>query len=232
MLSQELNGLILINKPAGLTSHDVVNILRKITKIKKIGHTGTLDPIATGLLILLIGKEATKQQSKFLYQNKTYWAKIKLGVTSDTYDISGKIEEKIIEKTPEFDKIEKEIKKFIGEQWQKPPLFSAKKIKGIRAYKLARQQKKITIEPQRIKIYSLGILKYQWPFLEIRTSVSSGTYIRSLANDLGQALNTGGLLYNLKREKIGQISIDQATQVDFLTTQNWLNYLVPLNKFL
>jgi tRNA pseudouridine55 synthase len=222
-------GFLLINKPKSWTSHDVVDKLRKITGIKKIGHAGTLDPFATGLLILLIGKDATKQQSFFLHLDKTYWTKIRLNATSDTYDLTGKIEEAKIKKIPNINKIKEITNNFIGELQQIPPPFSAKKIKGEKAYELARQGKKFELKPQNIKIYSLEILNYNWPYLEIRVNVSSGTYIRSLAYDIGKCLGVGGLVDNLKRESIGEYRIEQAVGLDKLTSENWQSHLLAIS---
>jgi len=141
------SGFVLIDKPKGLTSHDVVNNLRKITGVKKIGHAGTLDPFAEGLLILGVGREATKGLSRFLKSDKEYLAKIRLGAVSNTYDREGKIEVKERAKIPSRKEIEKALKGFIGRIQQVPPIFSAKKIKGRRSYKLARKGIKFTLKP-------------------------------------------------------------------------------------
>jgi len=225
-----ISGLILINKPKNWTSHDVVAKMRKITGIKKIGHSGTLDPFSTGLLILLIGKEATTQQRRFLLLDKTYWAKVKLGAISDTYDPTGRIEENKIDKIPESAKIKEIEKKFVGEFEQMPPAFSAKKIKGKKAYELARAGVTVQLKPKRIKIYELDILSYQWPYLELRAKVSAGTYLRSLAYDIGQKLGVGGYLEELTREQIGPFNLKEAIDLEKITSENWQNYLLSLNK--
>lgn len=225
-----ISGVILINKPKDWTSHDVVVEMRKITGVKKIGHSGTLDPFSTGLLILLIGQEATKQQKKFLLLDKTYWAKIRLGATSDTYDLTGKITENKVEKIPEIDKIKEVVRKFVGEFEQTPPAFSAKKIKGKKAYELARQGKKVELKPKRIEIYELEVLSYQWPYFELRARVSAGTYLRSLAHDIGQKLGSGGYLENLIREQIGPFNLKEAIDLEKITSGDWQNYLISLTK--
>lgn len=225
-----ISGVILINKPKDWTSHDVVAEMRKITGVKKIGHSGTLDPFSTGLLILLIGQEATKQQKKFLLLDKTYWAKIRLGATSDTYDLTGKITENKVEKIPEIDKIKEVVRKFVGEFEQTPPAFSAKKIKGKKAYELARQGKKVELKPKRIEIYELEVLSYQWPYFELRARVSAGTYLRSLAHDIGQKLGSGGYLENLIREQIGPFNLKEAIDLEKITSGDWQNYLISLTK--
>lgn len=219
------NGFILVDKPKGLTSHDVVDKLRKITKIKKIGHAGTLDPIASGLLILGIGKGATKNLNKFQKLNKEYIAKIKLGAISNTYDAEGKILEKKFKKIPSKSVIEKILKSFVGEIEQIPPLFSAKKIKGKRAYDLARKGIKFNLEPKKVKIYDIKILNYSFPYLKIKVTCSSGTYIRSLANDIGKKLGCGGYIQDLRRIKIGNFSVKNAVEIEKIKSKNWQKYL-------
>lgn len=219
-------GFILIDKPSGITSHDVVDFLRKITGIKKIGHGGTLDPIATGLLILGIGKKATKKLKDIQKLDKEYIATIKLGATSNTFDREGKIEEKKIEKIPDIKELEKVLKNFVGEIEQIPPLFSAKKISGKKAYELARKGIKINLRPKRVKIYGIEILDYSFPYLKLKISCSCGTYIRSLANDIGEKLKCGGYIEELKRTKVGNFSINEAQKLQKLTPKNWQSFLI------
>jgi len=218
-------GFILINKPAGITSHDVVDKLREITKIKRIGHAGTLDPFATGLLILGIGREFTKKLSIFQKKDKEYIATLKLSAESDTFDKEGKIVEKKVEKIPERKEIEEVLKSFLGEIEQIPPAFSAKKIKGKKLYELARKGIKVEPKPQRVKIYEISILEYNFPYLKIKVKCSSGTYIRSLANDIGKKLGCGAYVEDLMRTKIGEFSIENAVELSKLTPQNWKNFL-------
>ncbi len=203
-----MEGIIIFNKPKTLTSNDVVEYFKKLTK-KKVGHGGTLDPMAQGLLILGVGKY-TKELSKFLKESrKTYLAKITLGYKSDTYDAQGKIEKTGFE-LPKKEVVEKELKNFIGEIWQKPPLYSAIKIKGKPAYKYIREGKKIETQPRKVKIYDLKMVSYLKGDIEILVEVSSGAYIRSLANDLGENLGCGGYLKELVRTKINEFEIDKA----------------------
>lgn len=218
-------GFILIDKPSGVTSHDVVDKLRTITGERKIGHAGTLDPLAAGLLILGIGSRATKRLSKFLKLDKQYLAKIKLGASSDTLDKEGKIKIKKIEKIPKRTEIQNIIQNFVGEIEQIPPLFSAKKIKGEKLYRLARKGIKIKPQPQKVKIYKIEILDYKWPYLEIKVFCSSGTYLRSLANDIGEKLSCGGYLEELTRIKIGDFSIENAIKLEKINSKNWQNFL-------
>jgi tRNA pseudouridine55 synthase len=219
------SGFLLVDKPEGMTSHDVVDYLRKITKIKKIGHAGTLDPIATGLLILGIGREATKKLNEFQKLDKEYIAKIKLGVKSDTFDKEGKIEKVQFEKIPKREEIEEVLKSFCGEILQTPPPYSAKKIKGKKAYELARKGLKVELSPVKVKIYQIEILNYSFPYLEIKVSCSSGTYIRSLANDIGEKLKVGGLIEELRRTKIGNFKVENAQKLSQINSENWQNFL-------
>ncbi len=219
------SGFILINKESGITSHDVVDKLRKITKIKKIGHAGTLDPIAAGLLILGVGRETTKKLFQLQKLDKEYVAKIRLGVVSDTFDREGRVKELKVEKIPTKKEIKKVLKTFVGKISQTPPPFSAKKIKGKKACDLVRRGIKIKLRPIEIKIYKIEVLKYCWPYLEIKVHCSSGTYIRSLASDIGKKLNCGGCIEELKRTKIGDFEVEKAKKLEELTSENWSKFL-------
>jgi tRNA pseudouridine55 synthase len=205
-----MEGIILFNKPKNYTSYQIVEFFKKRTK-KKVGHGGTLDPLAEGLLILGIG-EYTKELNKFLKESiKTYIAEIVLGARSTTYDREGKITQTNADFTQtNADKIEKILSSFIGEIEQTPPPFSAVKIKGKPAYLLARKGKKVELKPRKVKIYDIKILDYNWPMLKIEVTSSSGTYIRSLANDIGEKLGCGGYLNDLKRTKINEFKVEQA----------------------
>lgn len=229
-MCQKTNSLILINKPVGLTSHDVINVLRRVTGIKKIGHTGTLDPFSSGLLPVLIGREATRQQRNFLFLDKTYWVKIRLGAFSDTHDLTGKIIEKEVKEVPKNDIIKEALSKFVGGLDQKPPIFSAKKVKGKKAYQLARKGIRVELKPKRIKIYEIKLLSYQWPFLETRIKVSAGTYLRKLAHDFGEKIGSGAYLEGLIREKIGMFDLKEAIDLKKITSENWQSYVISLTK--
>ncbi len=221
-------GFILFDKPPKKTSHDVIDLFRKITKIKKIGHAGTLDPFATGLLILGIGREATGKLEKFLKLDKEYIARIKLGEISNTFDRTGKIKKLQVKKIPTEKEIKKNLREFLGEIYQTPPLYSAKKIKGKKAYELARKGKKIELKPQKVKIYEIKILKYNWPYLKIKINCSSGTYIRSLANDIGKKLTCGAYLEELRRTKIGDLSVEKAKKLSEINSKNWKKFLIKI----
>ncbi len=222
MIKQENNhGFLLINKPLGLSSHDVVDKLRKIIDVKKIGHAGTLDPLAEGLLIIAIGRQATKKISNYSHLDKTYIAEIKLGEKTDTYDREGKIIKKYKGEQIKKKLVKRAIKKFIGEQKQMPPMYSAKKYKGEKLYKLARQDIVIDREPSLIEIKSIKKLKYKWPILKIKIECSKGTYIRSLAYDLGIELYCGGHLFSLRRVKIGPYKLKKAYNLEQIKKDNY-----------
>ncbi|MBR3248708.1 tRNA pseudouridine(55) synthase TruB [Candidatus Saccharibacteria bacterium] len=205
--------IILIDKPAGISSFGVVAKVRVRLRDDfghkvKVGHTGTLDPFATGLLILLSGK-MTKKSSEFLKLDKVYEATLKLGYTSTTGDPEGEIT-KLDNENIDIIEIKNILKNFIGKIKQTPPRYSAIKINGQRAYKLARKGQKFEIPSRQVEIYSIEILEYNYPELKIKTHVSSGTYIRALAEDIGKKLGTGAYLTALRRTKIGKYSIKDA----------------------
>lgn len=207
------DGIIQIDKPAGMTSFGVVARVRRILskevgKKVKVGHTGTLDPFATGLLILCIGKE-TKNAMKYTKLDKVYEATVRLGQTSSTGDPEGEITD-ISDKQPTNDAIESTLHHFVGEITQTPPIFSALKINGQRAYHLARQGKDVEIPERQVTIHSLELVNYTYPELKIRTHVSSGTYIRTLAEDIGKMLGTGAYCTQLRRTAIADWGVEQA----------------------
>lgn len=208
-----IHGFLLIDKPKNWTSHDVVGYIRKITGIKKIGHAGTLDPFATGLLVVGVGREATKRLDDFKQLPKTYIATIHLGKVSDTEDSTGNITPYPQTNTHRLTReiIDKTLQTFVGEQNQIPPMFSAKKIQGKKLYELAR--KGITVEraPNRVTIFSLRCLSFENDVITVEALVSSGTYIRSLARDIGEKLGVGAYCEELQRTKIGDYTVQNAT---------------------
>lgn len=205
--------MLLIHKPARMTSHDVVAIIRKKTGIKRVGHAGTLDPFATGLLIVLVGREETKRQAEFLTMDKSYEAVIRLGATSSTEDSTGIITDIPDTKPISLDVILYTLRVFQGIFDQMPSNFSAKKIKGKKAYELARQGIQPDLKPKKITIHSLELLSFEWPLLTIRCSVSSGTYIRALARDIGKRLGCGAYCEALVRTAIGPYSLSDAVNI-------------------
>lgn len=223
------NSIILVDKPAGMSSFGVVARIRRvlsdqasfisvkgkdgITRQKrkkvKVGHTGTLDPFATGLLIILTG-DKTKQANTFLKLDKEYLATIHLGAISTTGDLEGEITQTNFSNIPTLPDIEAILPRFLGDISQRVPNFSAVKINGERAYKLARAGKTVEMPVRPVHIYELEILDYTWPDLQIRCKVSSGTYIRTLGEDIGKALGVDGYLTSLRRTQIGNYRIEDA----------------------
>lgn len=217
-------GFILVDKPAGISSFGVIARLRKVTGVKKIGHAGTLDPFATGLLIVAIGREATREIDKYIKLDKEYEAVMDLSKSTDTYDKDGKITFEY-EKELEEEKLKETLKDFTGEQKQIPPMFSAKKIKGKKLYELARKGKSVKRDPADIFIHKIKLLYYKWPQAFILVQVSSGTYIRALARDVGRVLGSGACLQKLKRTKIGDFSLTEAKSLDKINKENWQSFL-------
>ncbi len=224
-MEEQKSGFILLDKPTGPSSHAMVSFLRRVTGIKRIGHAGTLDPFATGLLILGVSRQATKRLGEFLKQDKEYEATLHLGITTDSYDCDGVILEKYSSPKIKKDVAKKVVKSFLGKQEQIPPMFSAKKIGGKKLYELARQGKEVERKPSAIEIYKIKVLKYRWPELKIRVSCSSGTYIRSLANDIGLKLGCGAHLSALRRTSIGRFSVKKAVKKDKISQKNWEKHL-------
>lgn len=209
-----MDGVLIINKPKGFTSHDVVNILRKALNTKKIGHTGTLDPNATGVLPILIGK-ATKISKYLIEHNKTYIATISLGEKTDTGDGQGNI----IEKDLNFQNIScKQIgdvlKTFIGKQKQIPPIYSAIKINGKKAYEYARKGQTVELEPRDIEIYSIDLIKIENNEITFEVSCSKGTYIRTLCEDIAKKLGTIGYMKELTRTSVNEFKLENAVTID------------------
>lgn len=214
--------MLLIDKPKGWTSFDAVNYVRKMvaqaagTKPKntKVGHTGTLDPLATGLLVLLVGKEYTRRATELTKLDKTYEVTMKLGEVSTTADEEGiKTVINSQQKVAKED-IEKALEQFTGQIMQVPPAFSAMKIGGQRAYKLAREGKVVVLEARPVIIYKNELKSYDYPYIKFTSRVGSGTYIRSLVEDIGKALATGAYMSDLRRTTVGQFDISKSTTVD------------------
>lgn len=220
-----MEGFILVDKPKDMTSYEVVAKIKEITSFRKIGHAGTLDPLATGLLIVLIGKNYTRLQMKFLKMDKEYIAQIRLGIETNTYDLTGEIVNYYYGKLPDLLTIKRALLDFEGESWQIPPPFSAKKIKGIRAYNLARKGKPVVLKPVKIKIYSLQVISYKKPKLKLKLVVSSGTYIRSFAYDLGRKLGCLAALESLKRTRIGVYLLENSVKLDKINKENWKRFI-------
>ncbi len=211
------DGVILVDKPAGMTSFGVVARIRRVLsqqlgKKAKVGHTGTLDPFATGLMIIVTGKEC-RNAGNYSKMDKVYETKIILGKTSTTGDTEGEITD-VSGKIPEKDEVLAVLNKFKGEITQIPPIFSAIKIDGRRAYSLAREGKTVEMPERKITIYELEMIGYNYPYLSLRAHVSSGTYIRTLAEDIGKALSTGAYCVELRRTKIADWDVKQAVTLN------------------
>jgi tRNA pseudouridine55 synthase len=216
MPETQLSEILLIDKPAGITSHDVVDEVRHIYKTRRVGHAGTLDPFATGLLIVAVGK-ATKTIQQFVGLDKEYITTARLGATSDTYDLTGQITERNAEPMTRDDILAALIS-FKGGYAQKAPAFSAKKVHGQKLYEMARRGEDVeNLRPiKQVDISDIELLDYQWPEVTFRVVCSSGTYIRSLANDLGEKLGCGAYLTALRRTRIGQYKIENAKKLEEL----------------
>lgn len=229
MTPQIKNGILNIDKPQGITSHDVVDVIRKIFPNMKVGHTGTLDPIATGVLPICIGK-ATKLSDELLSENKKYYVKMLLGVETDTYDITGKI---VFANTLEYDDIyiKERIKRFIGKQMQIPPKYSAIKVNGKKAYEYARKDEKIELKPREIEIFDIDDIKVNLRKRQVSFVVSctKGTYVRSLVHDIGIKLGCGATMTELRRIKTGNFDIEDSIDLyEFLK----FDYLDMLDKII
>lgn len=229
-LKNAISGVLVVDKPVGLTSHDVVQIVRKGTNIRRAGHTGTLDPRASGVLVILVGP-AVRLSEYVSASDKRYQAVIRLGATTDTYDADGRILA-----TQPVDKLnetlfEEALQSFVGEIEQVPPPYSAVKIKGRKAYEMAREGEDIDLSPRRIKVYNLELLEWAPPEAVIDVYCSSGTYVRSLAHDLGEKLGVGAHLIGLRRTKSGRFTLRDAVPLRRLREAfedgNWYQYLIP-----
>jgi tRNA pseudouridine55 synthase len=223
-----MDGILLVDKPEGWTSHDVVAKVRSILRAEKgqkikVGHTGTLDPTATGLLILVLGSY-TKRAGEFSKLDKVYKAELTLGAVSSTGDREGKITQKSA-KRPALQQIEKVLSQFKGKIQQTPHIYSAVKVNGRKAYEMARKGQEVRLEPRKVTIYGITDVKYDYPELKFAGKVSSGTYIRSLAEDIGEALGTGAYLSALRRTKIGEYSLSKSLASEDLEFDNIIKHL-------
>ncbi len=213
-MSSHLCGIVLVNKPKGITSHDVVDVARGRLGIRKIGHAGTLDPMATGLLILLVGK-ATKLSSRFSQFDKQYEATLHLGIRTDTADAEGKVIEER-EVSVSESQIKEAFSKFVGEIEQVPPMVSAIRYKGKRLYELARKGIVVPRPPRRVTIYELKITEINLPYVSFVVTCSKGTYIRKLCEDIGELLGCGAHQCRLHRIRIGPFSVKEAIELEEL----------------
>ncbi len=230
-----MQGILLIDKPKEWTSFDVVNYVRRMVaavegkkpKNTKVGHTGTLDPLATGLLVLLVGKEYTRKAAELTKLDKTYEVTMKLGEVSSTGDEEGR-KTVVSDAVPTKEAVLGALAAFQGQIMQVPPAFSAMKINGQRAYKLAREGKAVELEARPVTIYKNELTGYEYPYVKFISEVGSGTYIRSLVEDLGKTLGTGAYMSDLRRTRVGQFSIENALLKDALSSDTIAAHLVVL----
>jgi tRNA pseudouridine55 synthase len=216
-------GFLIIDKPKTWTSHDVVAKMRGVLGIRKIGHLGTLDPLATGVLVLAVGREYTKQVQDYMACDKEYEVEMELGKVSDSYDADGKVE--VLQFLPNGEAVEDFLQQLVlpdleealsvfwGKTMQMPPAFSAKKVNGQRAYKLARAGKEVKLKAREVEMEGWDI-EWKAPFVRFRVRVSSGTYVRSLVHDLGQKLGCGAIMTNLCRTRVGEFKLKDAKTIE------------------
>jgi len=228
----ELEGLLLLDKPPAWTSHDVVAKLRGVFGIRKIGHAGTLDPMATGLLIILIGK-ATKASNFLMSLDKTYRGTFQLGVETDSQDADGEVTAEHPVPPIETETLRAAMEAMLGDQYQIPPMFSAKKIKGVPLYKLARKGQEVEREPRFVRISRFQLLAFQTPEVTFEMDVSKGTYVRTVAHDLGKTLGCGAHLTSLQRTRIDRFELDQAytiEQLEAVPQAQLGRFLIPIHR--
>lgn len=207
-------GIFPIYKPKGPTSHDIIDQLRKLTGITKIGHAGTLDPLAEGVLVVAIGSTFTQQLTTLVEKNKEYLAQIHFGITSTTDDEEGEKKENLITTIPTLQEINKVVTSFCGRIKQTPPQYSAVKIRGEKAYTLARRGKLTPLAARERVIYNIQTLSYEWPFLQIQVTTGPGVYIRALARDIGTQLQTGAYLSQLQRTRVGGFTLKDTLTIE------------------
>ncbi len=228
-VKNSISGVLVVDKPVGMTSHDVVQVIRKGSNIRRAGHTGTLDPRASGVLVVLIGP-AVRLSEYVSASDKRYQAVIMMGTTTDTYDADGKTTSSSpVDVTEE--QFETELQKFVGQIEQVPPPYSAVKVQGRKAYEMARKGEEVELAPRTINVYSLELLEWAPPEVVIDVYCSSGTYVRSLVNDLGARLGCGATLTGLRRTKSGRFTLRDAVPLRKLNEAfndgTWYQYLIP-----
>lgn len=230
-IKNAISGVLVVDKPVGMTSHDVVNAIRLGTGIRRAGHTGTLDPRASGVLVILVGP-AVRLSEYVSASDKRYQAIIRLGASTDTFDADGRFTRQVSPAVNVTEsQFEETLKQFVGEIEQTPPPYSAVKVRGRRAYDMARRGEQVELAPRKINVYHLEVLEWAPPEVVVDVHCSSGTYVRSLANDMGNALGCGAYLVGLRRTKSGRFSLRDATPLrklqEAFRAGNWYQYLIP-----
>jgi tRNA pseudouridine55 synthase len=225
-----VSGVLVVDKPVGLTSHDVVQVIRRGTGIRRAGHTGTLDPRASGVLVVLIGP-AVRLSEYVSASDKRYQATIHLGSSTDTYDADGRVTSMTSDVEVSEERFNEVLQTFVGEMEQVPPPYSAVKVKGRKAYEMAREGEEVDLAPRIVNVYSLEVLEWEPPEAVIDVYCSSGTYVRSLAHDLGNTLGTGAHLVGLRRTKSGRFTLRDAVPLrrlqEAFDAGNWYRHLIP-----
>ncbi len=218
--SSEFEGILLIDKDSGCTSHDVVDKVRRCLKMRSVGHAGTLDPLATGLLVILVGR-ATKVSQYLMSLDKVYEGEFELGKETNSHDRDGDVVAELpVPEALDEDSLRKQMAGFIGDQYQTPPMFSAKKVKGVALYKLARQGQEIPREPRFIHISSFDLLSFDKPKAKFRLSCSKGTYVRTVCNDLGKRIGCGAYMTSLRRISSDKFNVANAITIEQLSNMN------------
>jgi tRNA pseudouridine55 synthase len=235
LMKQEISGVLIIDKPSGITSHDVVARVRRLLEIRQVGHFGTLDPFATGVLPLSVGK-ATRFAQFYLKSRKAYEGTMRLGFSTDTYDGTGKPTSEEIAASVGVEPLEKLFQEFTGRHLQTPPPYSAKRIGGKRAYELARQNKPVHLSPVEVEVYALELLSFDGIHASFAVECSGGTYVRSLAHDIGQRLGCGAHLDGLRRTAVAEFTLDKSVTLEALEErvreQELERCVVPLEALL
>ena len=230
-----MNGILIVNKSKGVTSRRVVDRLRKLTGIKKVGHAGTLDPLAEGILPICLGR-ATKIAQYITAGKKEYKLQLKLGIVTDTLDCLGKILEENLVEGVTSEKVSETLRSFVGCHAQVPPMFSAIKVGGQRLYKLARQGIKVSVEPHKVYIYRISLVSFDCPYIKLSIECSKGTYIRALTRDIGTALGCGATLTELTRVRVGRFTLDNAytiaTVEEKIASGALADIVMPLKSFI
>lgn len=227
-----MTGLLLVDKPSGMTSHDVVDRIRRAAGVRRVGHTGTLDPSATGLLILCLGK-ATRLSEHLTGLDKTYQGIMRLGIVTDSYDLDGKVLEENPPPEVSAEDIQRLCDAFVGRIEQLPPMVSAVKVGGQRLYKAARKGQEVERQPRAVTVHEFRVLTCVRPDVEVRVACTSGTYVRSLCHEVGKKLGCGAALASLRRTWVGRYSVEAATPVDaFCSPEDVMQKLLPMNDAL
>jgi tRNA pseudouridine55 synthase len=229
-IKNAISGVLVVDKPVGMTSHDVVQAIRNGTGLRRAGHTGTLDPRASGVLVILVGP-AVRLSEYVSASDKRYQAIIRLGSATDTFDSEGKFTRSDTPVNVTETQFEEVLQTFVGEIEQTPPPYSAVKVQGRKAYEMAREGEEVELAPRIIQVHHLEVLEWAPPEVVVDVHCSSGTYVRSLANDLGEKLGCGAYLVGLRRTKSGRFSLRDATPLrklqESFTAGNWYQYLIP-----